>query len=267
MLISVLVGMPTWLFYMFLGTSLFVFFSVFPASEAAEMLDGTRRAEQIVPYFVLNHLPAGIAGLVIAAALAAGMSSLDSSINAISTVGIVDIYRRHLAPGRSDRHYLHVAWAIATAASLLMLVGANLLLHADGRTLQDTSIKLTSLLGGGLLGIYLLGFLTRVGDARSVWGGIACTVTFTLWTMGLFPERWTLPFDTYYTAFVGNLVMFAIGTLLAGLLPRRTRDLTNLTLWDTTPERSAEEQPEMHPNGAAAMVEDSEGPGPRPGAP
>ncbi len=195
------------------------------------MLSGARKAEGIVPFFVLHHLPAGVAGLVIAAALAAGMSSLDSSINAIATVGTVDIYRRHVAPGRADRHYLHVAWAISGAASVAMLAGATLLLQTDGRTLQDTSIKLTSLLGGGLLSIYLLGFFTNRGDARSVWCGIACTALFTLWTLGIFPERFTLPFDSYYTAAIGNLVMFAVGFVLASLLPRRERDLANLTVW------------------------------------
>jgi SSS family solute:Na+ symporter len=235
MLTQVLVGLPTWGFYMFLGTALFVFFQVFPAPEATEMLDGTRRAEGIVPYFVLNHLPAGVAGLVIAAALAAGMSSLDSSINAISTVGIVDIYRRHVAPDREDRHYLHVAWGIAAAASLAMLAGATLLLEAEGRTLQDVSIKLTSLLGGGLLGIYLLGFFTDRGDARAVWIGVGCTVAFTLWTVGAFPESWTIPFDTYYTAAIGNVVMFAVGYALGCALPARDRDLSGLTVWHRRP--------------------------------
>jgi SSS family solute:Na+ symporter len=235
MLTQVMVGIPTWLFYMFLGTSLFVFFQVFPAPEALEMLDGTRRAEGIVPYFILNHLPVGVAGLVVAAALAAGMSSLDSSINAVSTVGIVDIYRRHWAPGRDDRHYLRVAWGIAALASLSMLAGATWLLEAEGRTLQDTSIKLTSLLGGGLLGIYLLGFFTDRGDARSVWAGIACTFAFTSWTLGAFPERFTVPFDTYYTAAIGNVVMFVVAYGLAGWLPRRERDLTGLTVWQRHP--------------------------------
>ena len=231
MLYTVVVSLPTWLFYMFLGTSLFVFFQVFPDHEAAAMLSGAKKAEQIVPYFVLHHLPAGLAGLVIAAALAAGMSSLDSSINAIATVGTVDIYQRHIAPGRRDRHYLHVAWALAAAASLGMLGGAVWLLETDGRTLQDTSIKLTSLLGGGLLSIYLLGFFTDRGDARAVWGGIACTALFTFWTLGVFPDRFSVPFDTYYTAFIGNVVMFAVGFSLASLLPRRERDLSRLTVW------------------------------------
>jgi len=232
MLVSVLVAMPTWFFYMFLGTALFVYFTVFPAPEATAMLDGTTRPEGIVPFFVLSHLPAGMAGLVVAAALAAGMSSLDSSINAVATVGIVDVYRRRLAPGRDDRHYLRVAWGIATAASVAMIAGAWGLLEAESKTLQDTSIKLTALLGGGLLGIYLLGFLTRRGDARAVWVGIACTLAFTAWTLGVFPASWTVPFDTYYTAFIGNLVSFGVGFGASLLWPARERDLEGLTVYD-----------------------------------
>ncbi len=228
---QVFVAMPIWAFYMFLGTALFVFFQEFPTIQAEEMLNGVRKAEGIVPHFVLNHLPAGIAGLVIAAALAAGMSSLDSSINAISTVGIVDIYRRHWVVDRDDRHYLRVAWGIAAAASVAMLAGATWLLEADGRTLQDTSIKLTSLLGGGLLGIYLIGFFTDRADARSIWCGIACTASFTLWTLGALPESWSIPFDTYYTAAIGNVVMFTVGYGLSWLLPGGRRELPGLTVW------------------------------------
>ena len=53
----------------------------------------------------------------------------------------------------------------------------------------------------------------------------------TLWTIGVFPANWTLPFDTYYTAFFGNLVMFVVGYVLATWLPQRERDLSDLTLW------------------------------------
>ncbi len=227
---TVAVAVPTWFFYMFLGTALFVFFQQFPTPESSEMLAGARKAEEVVPFFILNQLPPGVAGLVIAAALAAGMSSLDSSINAISTVVVVDVYRRHLVRDRSDRHYLRVAWIVAALASAGMLAGANWLLLAEGPTLQDVSIQLTSLLGGGLLAIYLLGFLTRRGDARAVWCGIACTWAFTLWTMGLFPASWSVPFDTYYTAAIGNLVMFAVGFGL-GSVWRRRADLRGLTVW------------------------------------
>ncbi len=222
MWINVLVGVPTWFFFMFLGTALFAFYQVFPAPEATAMLDGSAKPEGIVPLFIQNELAPGIAGIVIAAALAAGMSSLDSSINAISTVWIVDLYRRHWVRDASDRHYLHVAWAAAAVASVGMLAGAVALLEATGPSLQDISIRLTGLLGGGILGIYLMGFFTARGDSRSVWFGIAATLAFTLWTLGWLPIPFAVPFDLYYTAIFGNLVMFVVGYAASLALPRRT---------------------------------------------
>ena len=48
----------------------------------------------------------------------------------------------------------------------------------------------------------------------------------------MFPTRLSLPFDSYYTAAIGNLVMFGVGVGVAALLPRRERDLTDLTVWE-----------------------------------
>ena len=110
-----------------------------------------------------------------------------------------------------------------------MVGGAILMLSATGTSLQDTSIQLTSLLGGGMLGIYLIGFLTRRGDARSVWCGIGATALFTVWTLGWLPERVSVPFDRYYTAAFGNLVMFVMGYAASLAWPRKTsleRDLS-----------------------------------------
>ena len=207
-------SLPIWAFYMFLGTALYAFYQVYPDPEAAMMLDGTKKPEQILPFFVLSELPAGIVGLVLAAALAAAMSSLDSSINAISTVSIVDIYRRHIRPGQEDKHYLYVAWALAALVSCLMIVGAIYINQADTKTLQDTATVLASLLGGGLLGLYLIGFFATKGDARSAWVGIAVTMVFTLWTIldkrGLLPESLSLPFDAYYATLIANFLMFVV---------------------------------------------------------
>ena len=230
-------SLPIWAFFMFLGTSLFVFFQEFPTLQATEMLTGERKAEAILPYFITHYLPPGLVGLVIAAAGAAAMSSLDSSINAISTVTIVDIYRRHLNKGKDDKHYLRAAWVVATITAGFMIGGAIYLAHADTKTLQDTATILVSLLGGGLLGMYLLGFFTRKGDARAVWVGILFTMVFTAWTIlaknGMVPESLSVPFDLYYTGIIGNLVMFLVGYGVALLLPRPKKSLTQLTVWDS----------------------------------
>ena len=228
-------SLPIWAFYMFLGTSLFVFFQVFPATEATEVLEGTRKAEQIFPFFISHYLPPGVTGLVIAAALAAAMSSLDSSINAISAVGVVDLYRRHLVRDRDDRHYLLVARWITAVVSILMMLGAWYLIKAETKTLQDSATILASLLGGGLLGMYLIGFLTRRGDARAVWAGIVATMLFTAWTLlsgkGLLPEFLRAPFDLYYAGIIGNVVMFVFVYFAAAIWHGRL-ELRGLTVWE-----------------------------------
>src|SRR5690606_25315333 len=210
-----------WAFYMFLGTALYVFYLQFPAQEVTEMLDGTRKAEQILPWFILREMPVGLTGIVIAAALAAAMSSLDSSINAISTVSINDIYRRFLLPNADDRHYLRVAYGIATAASILMILGALYILKAETKTLQDYATILVSLFGGGLLGLYGVAFATSRFRGFIPWIGIAATLAFTGWTIAV-SNGWLaveLPFDLYYTAIIANLVMVA-GILLGWFVKR-----------------------------------------------
>lgn len=234
MLVCVLASLPIWAFYMFLGTALWVLFQHMPDATASAILSGEQKAEKILPWFITEYLPTGVAGLVIAAALAAAMSSLDSSINSITAVSVVDIYRRHLAPDRDDRHYLRVAWGIAVVVTLLMMLGAWWLEQTDSKTLQDTSTILVSLLGGGLLGLYLLGFLTRTGDARAAWFGIAGTVLFTAWTLasnrGVLPDALQVPFDLYYTGLIGNILMFVIGWTLGSLMPRKQPLAADLTL-------------------------------------
>jgi len=240
-------SVPIWAFFMFLGTSLFVFFKTFPNPDAAAMLTGAKSAEQILPFFIIGYLPVGVKGIVIAAALAAAMSSLDSSINAISTIGVVDIWRRHVVKDREDRYYLKVAWVVACGTGISMIVGAIIFTFIDIKTLQDAGTIINSVLGAGLLGVYLLGFLTKKGDARAVGFGIVCTILFTVWALlvkfaaepliahpslgSFFSHILKVRFDTYYTIIVGNLVMFGVGFFVGTLLPRRDRDFTNLTVW------------------------------------
>ena len=99
-------SVPIWAFYMFLGTALFSFFHVFPHDRATLILSGNEKAEQILPFFMINYLPPGIAGLLISAVVAAAMSSLDSSI----------------IKNRDDAHYLRMAQCTATITAAMMIL-------------------------------------------------------------------------------------------------------------------------------------------------
>ncbi len=230
-------SIPTWAFFMFLGTAFYVFFQRFPAEEATAILNGAEgtKAEDILPYFVLNNLPAGVAGLVIAGVLAAAMSSISSSINGVSAVSIVDIYRRHLVKGKDDRHYVLVAKGIGIALAVMMIVGASVLMKINIKTLQDASTQLAALMGGGLMSIYLMGFLTKKGDGRAIGVGIVCTLAFTVWmtlsNLGWLPDVAKAPIDNYYAGILGNVIMFVVSYACALVFSQRKRDLTNLTVW------------------------------------
>ena len=231
--------LPTWGYFMLLGTGLYVFYKVFPDPSAAEMLRGATKAEGIVPLFVTTQLGPGFTGLVVAAVLAAAMSSMSSAMNSISSVAITDLYKRHFAPGRPDGHYIRAAKNITLVSSLIMIGGAWGLFQTETMTLQHLWTEFQSILAGGLLGLFLLGFLTTRVDGRAVGIGIACAVLFStvmsLDAPGFLPEAWIrgidAHFDSYYTGIAGNLLTFAIGYLVARAFPTRTRDVSGLTLW------------------------------------
>jgi solute:Na+ symporter, SSS family len=137
-------AVPIWASFMFTGTMLWAFFHFHPDPMVTDMLTGVRKGEEIVPYFVVNYIPAGLAGLVIAGALAAAMSSLSSSINAASMVWVRDIYKPYLIKEKKDRHYLRAGFLASGAVSLLMLGGAWLFYKADAKTLNDLGWMLAS---------------------------------------------------------------------------------------------------------------------------
>ncbi len=221
--------LPLWISFQFLGTALWVFFQRDPTPTSAGILAGTVTAERIVPHFVVTQLPVGFKGLVVAGVLAAAMSTLNSALNAIATVGVVDVYRRHVSQGRDDRHYLLMARSLSWLATVAMVAGALLLLEARTKTLEDAAIRLIALTSGGLLGLYLLGFLTRRGDGRSAALAIGATLVLSLYRAASpapwFPEALRVaPLDAvhgYYTALLAHAVMFGVGWVAGALLPRR----------------------------------------------
>lgn len=225
-------ALPIWATFMFLGTCLWVYYQQHPDDISRQVLAGTRKAEDILPHFIVTALPHGMAGLVISAALAAGMSSLGTCVSAAGMVWVNDLYRKHLVRDREDAHYLSTGKLTSVALSLLMTGGAVLFHLADGKTLMDTSITLTAMFGGGIAGAFLFGIFTRLGDHRSVLVGMAATGVFTAYAALMQFKVLPRIFDPYYTAILANGVMFAGCFLSAKCLPARPRDLSRLTLWD-----------------------------------
>jgi SSS family solute:Na+ symporter len=236
------VAVPVWTMFFFIGTSLFVFFKVYPDPAIAKL-----QPDQMLPYFVFTHVPVGLAGVVIAAVLAAAMSALDSGVNSIATVTVVDLLKPYLAKGRSDRFYLMAARVATVAAIAVAVAGALFFSRLEKESMNDVSLIVFSVLGGAITGIYMLGFFTRRVDGFAVNIALIVAVLLNIYlglgVMKVLPESWRLGVHSYWVGAVVNVVFMAIAYGISVFRRPPPRDLAGLTVW--TMDRKKEPKPEQ----------------------
>ena len=159
--------------------------------------------DRIYPEFIWNHLPHGVAGLVIAAILAAAMSNLSAALNSLASTTIMDFYRPMSRGKYPESHYLRLA-RLATIAWGVALFLIALLAKGWGSVLQ-AGLSIASILYGSLLGVFLLGLLTRrVGEVAAMIAMSAGLVTM------LYIKFFTNIAWTWYVL-IGTSMTFAIG--------------------------------------------------------
>jgi SSS family solute:Na+ symporter len=171
--------------------------------------------DKVFPHFIARRLPPGLTGIILAALLAAAMSSLDSSLNSSATVFLSDVYQRHAAAPderaalRILRGATIVGGAVGTAAALAMIGIASIL---------DTWWLLAGALSGPMLGLFMLGILSRAGSraaAISVTVGTAVVVWMTVSPGDHWPPALRSPFHSNLTIAVGAAVIVIVGVAAA----------------------------------------------------
>ena len=185
-------------FFLFLlvGAMLFVFYKLFPP--AVPFL----RADTIFPTFIVTKMPHGISGLLISAILAAAMSNLSAALNSLSSTTVVDFYARWRPYAGEDRRlrisrFATIGWAFA-------LFTLAMFARHSGRVLE-VGLAITSVAYGSLLGVFLLGVLTRRASETGAMLGMLCGFLLNLY-LWLFTR---VPF-TWYVA-LGSGVAFSVG--------------------------------------------------------
>jgi SSS family solute:Na+ symporter len=250
--ICALMSVPTWALFFFVGTALFVYYQANPDPAIAGM-----DSDQVFPHFIVTQLPVGLTGLIIAAVLAAAMSSLDSSINAVSTVTVIDLFKRRLTPDRDDRFYLRVARWVALAAGGLMIGGALLFHQLPKESMVDLGLIVGAVSAGCLAGLFILGFFTRRVDYFSV--GVATIVAlvvnlyFVFEVLDLLPTWAASGIHAYWVGLLVNIVFVIVAYGVSLFRNGPTTDLTGLTVW-TLPGRSAQTYPPDNPSIANTAI-------------
>jgi SSS family solute:Na+ symporter len=161
------------------------------------------RADRIYPTFIVTHMPHGISGLLIAAILAAAMSNLSAALNSLSSSSILDFYVR-LRPSADEKTKMRLS-RFATLLWALVLFGlAIIALHKVGRVVE-VGLQIASVAYGALLGVFLLGVLTRRTNQIGAVLGMLCgfSVNLYLWLGTHIAWPWWV--------MIGSAVTFAVG--------------------------------------------------------
>lgn len=186
--IAMLIYMPLTAIFLYIGTTLFAYYS--GSSELAQA--GITKGDEVFPYFIATQLPMGLKGLIIAAILAAAMSTVDSALNCSATVLLLDFHKRYFNPEIGEQasvvflRLATVAWGVlGTGAALLMIRAKSIL---------DIWWQISGIFGGALLGLFILSLL-RV--RLHLWQGlVAIAVSVAVISWGTFarslpaPWRW-----------------------------------------------------------------------------
>lgn len=185
--------------FLVIGVSLYAFYQ----THALHLAAGTfGRYDSLYPQFVADHLPVGIAGLVLAAILAASMSNLSAALNALSSSTIIDFYQPMFGAGKTEKHYLWMS-RLATVGWLVVM-GFVAYASRHSRSVLESGLAIISYPFSGLLGMFLLGTLTRRATQTGAIAGLVTGIAVTLELSHL---------GVAYTWFVvaGTMVTFAVG--------------------------------------------------------
>jgi solute:Na+ symporter, SSS family len=190
--------------FLMIGAMLFVFYKLFPPAVPFT------RTDTIFPTFVLTRMPHGISGLLISAILAAAMSNLSAALNSLSSTTVVDFYGRwrpHASEERRVRlsRFATVGWALVLFALAI--------LARNGGKVMELGLSIASVAYGSLLGVFLLGVLTKSASERGAMAGMLFGFLLNLY-LWLFTR---VPFTWYVV--LGSIATMIVGYAASWLLP------------------------------------------------
>lgn len=203
-----------------IGTGLYTFYKTHPAAMDMTM----QKTDAIFPFFMMSQLPAGIAGLLIAAVFAATMSTISSNINSISTAFTIDIYKK-ARKQVGDKETLRTARITGVVSGIIGMLIAILMATVNIQSLLDYFNTILGLLSGAIGGLFMMGiFFPRI-SARAALVGFVCG-TATVFYMNYCTEANFLLFG--FTSMAVSVVV----ALLLSFVWREDRKLKGFT-WKT----------------------------------
>lgn len=240
--LGTLLCVPVWSLFMLIGTLCWAFYK-----NTGEPLPAhITKSDQVFPYFITTHIPPGLAGLFMAALFGAAMANLSSDFNSLAAVGVED-YFRILRPHASDRERLFAGRLIVAVCGALCVAVATLLAHTNGSALS-LWYTVSAIVGAGLVGLFLLAFLSERASRTGAYIGIAVSLVFTIWATltvdggklwNLAPYNFT--FHNYMIGVIAHMIIVAVGYGASLAFPDPDTTKREMTLWGWLRQQRLEE--------------------------
>lgn len=170
-MLGILLTVPVWTLFMFIGTALFVYYLQHP-------IPSGMRADAVFPYFIMTRLPTGVIGFILAAMISAAICSLSADLNSLAAVGVEDYYKKVRA-NRPDKEYLRAGKWIVVISGLLSIFIGGLYLNAGSEGVLGIVFTLYAIFSGGIVGIFLLGLFSARANRQGVTIAIIVCILFT----------------------------------------------------------------------------------------
>lgn len=187
------------LIFLFLGSILYAYYGGMSYQDL-----GLTRADGIFPKFIVEEMPSGISGLIVAALFAAAMSTLSSSLSSLSSAAILDIYIPLAGKGKSEAQLLKISRLVTLGWGVVLVVAALAFIGLEG-TVVEVALGIASYTYGGLLGSFLLGLVHKNATQKDALIGFASALVVMTLVISTVQIAWPL-----YTV-VGSLTTILVG--------------------------------------------------------
>ncbi len=189
--------------FLFVGVALYAFYNTSDLS-----LLGLMKSDEIFPKFILEKLPVGVSGIIIAGLFAAAMSTLAGSMSSLSSSTMLDLYPV-FAKGKKNNE-LKISRMFTIMWAVLLIVAALLFMNSP-RAVVELALSIASFTYGGLLGTFILGLLVKKATQEDALAGFTAGIFVMITVISLHIVAWT-----WYTL-IGVLTTLLIGSLLSRL--------------------------------------------------
>lgn len=233
--LGALLYLPISAVFFFIGTGLFAFYTARPELLPATV-NAVGRPDTVFPHFIVTQLPLGFTGLLIASIFAAAQSTVSSSLNCSATLVLCDLYRRHVRPDADGAHAMRILRMSTLVFGIAGTIAALAMMRI--RSALDVWWEYAGIFSGGMLGLFLLGFICRRARSAPAALGVASGVLIILWMTLSTKASWPAslgnlrnPMHPFMVIVVGTMSILCVGVLASHL-------------WrGGTPSRSSQPQP------------------------